>query len=71
MIGKYPAKLDDKNRLFVPATLRAKLGDDFNITLKSSFFILNYLNKIEFVRLFLIVFSLAPSDEGAVERMRD
>ena len=33
MIGKYPAKLDDKNRLFVPAKLRGELGDDFYITL--------------------------------------
>ena len=33
MIGKYPAKLDDKNRLIVPAKLRAELGDDFYITL--------------------------------------
>ena len=29
MIGKYPAKLDDKNRLFVPAKLRGELGDAF------------------------------------------
>ncbi|MBQ9149065.1 MAG: division/cell wall cluster transcriptional repressor MraZ [Oscillospiraceae bacterium] len=33
MIGKYPAKLDDKNRLFVPAKLRSELGDDFYVTL--------------------------------------
>ena len=33
MIGKYPAKLDDKNRLFVPAKLRGELGDDFVVTL--------------------------------------
>jgi len=33
MIGKYPAKLDDKNRLFVPAKLRGELGEDFYITL--------------------------------------
>ena len=33
MIGKYPAKLDDKNRLFVPAKLRAELGQDFYVTL--------------------------------------
>lgn len=33
MIGKYPAKLDDKNRLFVPAKLRAELGEDFYVTL--------------------------------------
>ena len=33
MIGKYPAKLDDKNRLFVPAKLRNKLGEAFFVTL--------------------------------------
>ena len=33
MIGKYPAKLDEKNRLFVPAKLRGELGDDFYVTL--------------------------------------
>jgi MraZ protein len=33
MIGKYAAKLDDKNRLFVPAKLRDELGDDFFVTL--------------------------------------
>ena len=33
MIGKYTAKLDDKNRLFVPAKLREELGDDFFVTL--------------------------------------
>lgn len=33
MIGKFPAKLDDKNRLFVPAKLRAELGVDFFVTL--------------------------------------
>ena len=33
MIGKYPAKLDEKNRLFVPAKLRAELGEDFFVTL--------------------------------------
>ena len=33
MIGKYPAKLDDKNRLFVPAKLRSELGEDFFVTL--------------------------------------
>lgn len=33
MIGRYPAKLDDKNRLFVPAKLRSEMGDDFFITL--------------------------------------
>ena len=33
MIGKYPAKMDDKNRLFVPAKLRAELGEQFYVTL--------------------------------------
>ena len=33
MIGKYTAKLDDKNRLFVPAKLREELGSDFYVTL--------------------------------------
>ena len=33
MIGKYPAKMDEKNRLFVPAKLRAELGSDFFVTL--------------------------------------
>lgn len=33
MIGKYAAKLDDKNRLFVPAKLREELGEDFFVTL--------------------------------------
>ncbi len=33
MIGKFPAKLDDKNRLFVPAKLRAELTGDFYVTL--------------------------------------
>ena len=33
VIGKYSAKLDDKNRLFVPAKLRAELGEDFYVTL--------------------------------------
>ena len=33
MIGKYPAKLDDKNRLFVPAKLRQELGGEFFVTL--------------------------------------
>ena len=33
MIGKYAAKLDDKNRLFVPAKLRGELGTDFFVTL--------------------------------------
>ena len=33
MIGKYPAKLDEKNRLIVPAKLRGELGDEFYVTL--------------------------------------
>ena len=33
MIGKYSAKLDEKNRLFVPAKLREELGSDFYVTL--------------------------------------
>jgi MraZ protein len=33
MIGKYPAKMDDKNRLFVPAKLREELGEEFYVTL--------------------------------------
>ena len=33
MIGRYPAKLDEKNRLFVPAKLRSEMGDDFFVTL--------------------------------------
>ena len=33
MIGKFAAKMDDKNRLFVPAKLRAGLGEDFYVTL--------------------------------------
>ena len=33
MIGKYPAKLDDKNRLFVPSKLRADLSERFFVTL--------------------------------------
>ena len=33
MIGKYSAKLDDKNRLFVPAKLRDELSGDFYVTL--------------------------------------
>ena len=33
MIGKYPAKMDDKNRLFVPSKLRADLGEVFYVTL--------------------------------------
>ena len=33
MIGKFPAKLDDKNRLFVPAKLRSGLGEEFYVTI--------------------------------------
>ena len=33
MIGKYTAKLDDKNRLIVPAKLRQELEEDFFVTL--------------------------------------
>jgi len=33
VIGKYPAKLDEKNRLFVPAKLRSELGERFFVTL--------------------------------------
>ena len=33
MIVKYQAKLDDKNRLFVPSKLRNELGEDFFVTL--------------------------------------
>ncbi len=33
MIGKYPAKMDDKGRLIVPAKLREELGNDFYVTL--------------------------------------
>ena len=33
MIGKYSAKLDEKNRLFVPSRLRGELGDVFFVTL--------------------------------------
>ena len=33
MIGKYNAKLDEKNRLFVPSKLRAELGENFFVTL--------------------------------------
>ena len=32
MIGKYPAKMDDKGRLFVPAKLREELGGQFYVT---------------------------------------
>lgn len=33
MIGKYSARMDDKNRLFVPAKLREELGNQFFVTL--------------------------------------
>lgn len=33
MIGKYPARLDEKNRLFVPSKLRGELGETFFVTL--------------------------------------
>ena len=33
MIGKYPAKLDEKSRLFVPSKLRGELGETFFVTL--------------------------------------
>lgn len=33
MIGKYSARLDDKNRLIVPTKLRAELGESFYVTL--------------------------------------
>ena len=33
MIGKYSAKMDDKNRLFGPAKLRVELGASFFVTL--------------------------------------
>lgn len=33
MIGKYPAKLDDKSRLFVPSKLRGELAGPFFVTL--------------------------------------
>lgn len=33
MIGKYAAKMDDKNRLFVPAKLREELGGEFYVTI--------------------------------------
>jgi MraZ protein len=32
MIGKFPAKMDDKGRLFVPAKLREDLGSKFFVT---------------------------------------
>lgn len=33
MIGKYSARMDDKNRVFVPAKLREELGERFFVTL--------------------------------------
>ena len=33
MIGKYSAKMDEKNRLIVPAKLREELGEQFFVTL--------------------------------------
>ena len=33
MIGKYSARLDEKNRLIVPAKLREELGERFFVTL--------------------------------------
>ena len=33
MIGKFPAKLDDKNRCFVPSKLRESLGENFFVAL--------------------------------------
>ena len=33
MIGKYPAKLDDKNRMFLPSRLREDLTGHFFVTL--------------------------------------
>ena len=33
MIGKYPARMDDKGRLIVPAKLRQELGESFYVTL--------------------------------------
>ncbi len=36
MIGNYPAKLDEKNRLFVPAKLREALGATFYVTIGTS-----------------------------------
>ena len=33
MIGKYQARMDDKNRLFVPAKLRPGLGQTFYVTI--------------------------------------
>ena len=33
MTGRYPARMDDKGRLFVPAKLREALGSDFYVTI--------------------------------------
>ena len=33
MIGKHGAKLDEKNRLFVPSKLRSELGSTFFVTI--------------------------------------
>ena len=33
MIGKYSARMDDKNRLFVPAKLRSERGEVFYVTI--------------------------------------
>ena len=33
MTGRYPEKMDDKGRLFVPAKLREALGSDFYVTI--------------------------------------
>ena len=32
MIGKFPARMDDKGRLFVPSKLREELGEQFYVT---------------------------------------
>ena len=33
MIGKYSARMDEKNRLFVPSKLRMELGETFYVTI--------------------------------------
>lgn len=33
MIGKFPAKVDEKGRLFVPSKLREELGETFFVTI--------------------------------------
>ncbi len=33
MIGKYSARMDEKNRLFVPSKLRTELGETFFVTI--------------------------------------